>query len=172
MTEEEKKAVELKEAEAAAAKAKEEVNQPSEIEKQLAEKDALIEKLSTERENYKKGMLKAKGKLPKEDEEEDEEDIDAKIERKVQEKMLDTELAKAQKEKDDLLKKTLARMKELETAFKNRDQIATSDTGSGSESKFTVKDNVLSDEKLKQLKALGWNDKKIELFKKNLTKVK
>lgn len=169
MTDEEKKAVELKEAEAAAAKAKEEANQPSEIEKKLAEKDALILKLSTERTNYKKGMLKAKGKLP---EEEEEEDLDAKIERKVQERMLDSEITKIQQEKDALLKTTLARMKELETAFKNKDQMSTSDVGSSNGSKFTVKDNVLTDEKLKALKAMGKNDAWIENYKKNLLKVK
>ncbi len=170
MTEEEKKAVEAKDAEAAAAKA----NEPTELEKALTEKDAEIAKLSAERNNYKKGMLKAKGKLDKDGNpiEEPKEDIDEMVSRLVEEKMLDTQWITAQKEKDDIIKKALARNKELETAIKNRSQISTADAGTGSTTTFTVKDSVLTDEKLAKLKAMGWDEKKIELYKKNLMKVK
>lgn len=140
------------------------------FEAELAKKDALIDQLTKDKNNYKKGLLKAKGKLP--EEEEDEEDIDAKIERKVQERMIDSQLTQAQKEKDDLYKKGLTRIKELETAIKNRSQISTADAGSGSSIKITPKDKVLSEDKIKYFKSLGWNDQKIELYKKNLMKVK
>ncbi len=169
MTDEEKKAVETAEAEAAAAEAKE----PTELEKALAEKDAQLVKLAAERDNYKKGMLKAKGKVPKDDEDDsDEEEIEEKVTRLVKEQLLETQFNLAQKEKDDLILKTLARNKELETALKNRSQISTAGAGSSSETKLSPKDPVLSAEKLASLKALGWDDKKIELYKKNLLKVK
>lgn len=158
----------VKDAEAAAAAA---AAEPTELEKSLAEKDALILKLTTERENYKKGMLKAKGKV-KEGEEDPEESVDEKVARLVDERLLDTQFAQAQREKDDLIKKALERNKELETALKNRTGIVTAGGGSGSEQKLLPKDPVLSEEKLKQLKALGWDDKKIEKFKTNLLKSK
>lgn len=139
------------------------------LEAQLIEKDALILKLSSERDNYRKGMLKAKGKAGDEDTEETVED---KVSRLVKEQLLETEFSKVTAEKDDLIKKTIARNKELEVALKNRTQISSSGAGSGSEQKLTVKDNVLSDDKLKQLKAMGWNDAKIEAYKKNLMKLR
>lgn len=169
MTEEEKKAVETAEAEAAAAAA----NEPTELEKALAEKDAMLVKLAAERDNYKKGMLKAKGKVSKnEDDDSEEETVDEKVTRLVKEQLLDTQFDLAQKEKDALILKTLARNKELETALKNRSQIATAGAGSSSETKLAPADPVLTAEKLSQLKGLGWDDKKIELFKKNLMKTK
>lgn len=170
MTDEEKKAVEEAEkAKAAAAEA-----QPSELEVQLAEKDVEIARLTTEKENYKKGMLKAKGKLPKDDEEEDdsEESVDDKVKRLVKESLLDSQIGKVQSEKDNLLKKALARNKELETAIKNRSQISTADAGSGSEQKLVIKDTTLSAEKLAKFKSMGWDDKKIERYKQNLSKLR
>lgn len=166
--EEEKKAVEEGAGEAAA----QQVTEENPLEKELAVKDALIAKLTTERENYRKGMLKAKGKISEEEEDDSEESLEDKVQRMVKEQLIDAQLNQAQREKDDLLKSALARNKELETALKNRSQIATAGQGSGSETKVTPKDNILSEEKLKQLKGLGWDDKKIELYKKNLMKVK
>lgn len=167
MTEEEK-AVEAQKAEAAAAEAK----QPTELEKQLADKDALIAQLTVDKNNYKKGMLKAKGKLPKEEEDDEEEGTDDKINRLVKEALLDTQLVKAQQEKDEIIKNALARNKELETALKNRSQISQADAGGSSEQKLTAKDNVLSDEKIKALKGMGWDDKKIARYKENLMRLK
>lgn len=171
MSEEEKKAVEANAAEAAAAEA----NAPTELEKQLADKDAEILRLSTEKENYRKGMLKAKGKLPKEDDEDEddsEESVEDKVLRLVKENLLNTELNKAQTEKDELLKKALARNKELEIAVKNRTQISTADAGSSNSTVFTPKDAILTDEKIAKFKSMGWDDKKIELYKKNFSKLK
>lgn len=171
MTDEEKKAVEESEAAAAQKKLEEEgANEPTEIEQQLAEKDAEIARLATERNNYKKGMLKAKGKAKDDEDDSDDEDIDSKITRLVEEKLLDTQFTKAQKEKDDIIKKALERNKELETAVKNRSQIPKEGNGSSSEAKMAPKDAVLTEEKIKQLKGMGWDDAKIERFKQNLMK--
>ena len=152
---------------------KEQVASPAqtELEAQLAEKDARIAKLTSEKENYKKGMLKAKGKVKDEDYSEPvDEDLDAKIARKVQETLLDTQLQNALKEKDDLIKKALERNKELETTIANRSQISGAPVGAGSEQKLTPKDAVLSEEKIKYFKSQGKSDAWIERFKQNLMK--
>lgn len=143
----------------------------TELEKKLAEKDAEIARLSLDKENYRKGMLKAKGKL-KDDGTPEEEDIEEKIARLVDERLLDTQFSKATAEKDQLIKDALARNKELELAIGNRSQIVTTDSGSSSDSKFAIKDNTLSDAKLAALKAKGWDDKKIAAYKANLLKLR
>ncbi len=59
------------------------------------------------------------------------------------------------------------RQAELATALKNRQGLGASGLGSSTEGQ-EVKDNILSADQLKELKAKGWNDAKIERFKKNL----
>lgn len=136
----------------------------------LQAKDAELEKIRQEKDNYKKGMLKAKGKL--EDDDIDSEDMDSLIERKLNEKLLSSKEAQLAKEKDDAIKALVNRNKELETALKNRSQIS-SGTGAGNSVETTpIADNKLSAEQVKSLKAKGWTDEKIELFKMNLMKNK
>jgi hypothetical protein len=139
----------------------------------LAKKDAELAEVRTERENYRKGMLKAKGKLP------EEEDLDSStpekmeeiIDRKVQEKFLSTREAQLQAEKSAALTALLKRNKELEVALKNRGQILSpTGTGSNTEKPEGKVDNYLSNDQVNALKAKGWDDKKIEAFKKNMTK--
>ena len=140
----------------------------------LAQKDAEIAKITEERENYRKGMLKAKGKLPEESELDDSapEGMEALIDRKVQEKFLSTKEAQLQAEKDALIKATMKRNKELELALKNRGQItSTSGQGSNQDRPEGKVDNILSNDQINSLKAKGWDDKKIESFKKNMSKI-
>lgn len=165
MTEEEKKAVETGAGTAAAA-------EPNEFEKQLADKDDLISKLTTDRDNYKKGMLKAKGKLKEDGTPEFVETEEEKFDRMFQEKMLDSQLSQALKEKDDIIKSSVKRISELETALKNRGGIATAGSGSGSATKVTPKDPVLSEDMIATLKSKGWDDKKIERYKQTLAKLR
>ena len=141
-------------------------------EAELQKKDAEIAKVREEKDNYRKGMLKAKGKLPEEDDNSSEEDLDAKIDRKVQERLLQTREAQVQSEKDALVLSLAKKNKELTLALKNRGQINTSSgQGSNQERPEGKVDNVLSNDQLASLKARGWDDKKIEEFKKNLNKV-
>ena len=137
----------------------------------LAQKDAEIAKIATERDNYRKGLLKAKGKIPAEEELDSStpEGLDALIDRKVTERMLATKEAQLHAEKDDIIKKTLKRNKELELALKNRTGItSTSGQGSNQEKPEGKADNFFSNEQLASLKAKGYSDKKIEALKKNL----
>ena len=133
-------------------------------------KDAELLKVQTERENYKRGMLKAKGKI--EDTGSEPEELDELIARKVEERLLATKEVQLAKEKDDAIKALAKRNKELELALKNRSQISNSGVGNSSET-IPVSDNVLSQDQIKHLKTVkGWSDAKIETFKQNLLKQK
>jgi hypothetical protein len=139
----------------------------------IADKDAELAQVRTERENYRKGMLKAKGKLPEEEELDSStpEGMESLVDRKVQEKFLSTKEAQLQSEKDAALKAVLKRNKELEVALRNRGQITSvSGQGSNQEKPEGKIDNYLSNEQVNALKAKGWDDKKIEAFKKNAQK--
>ena len=117
------------------------------------------------------GKLKAKGKLPEEDDNSSEEDLDAKIDRKVQERLLATQEAQAVSEKDALVVSLAKKNKELALALKNRSQVMNTSGQGSNEDKPEVKvEKTLSQEQLNVLKAKGWSDKKIEAYKQNLTK--
>lgn len=140
----------------------------------LAQKDAELAKVQQEKDNYRKGLLKAKGKLPEDNQTDTDspEDMESVIDRKVKEALLSTKEAQLQAEKDNALKAVLKRNKELEVALKNRGQItSTSGQGSNQEKPERKTDNYLSNDQIQALKAKGWDDKKIEAFKSNMTKV-
>ncbi|MGH7249345.1 MAG: hypothetical protein ACREGC_00040 [Minisyncoccia bacterium] len=65
-------------------------------------------------------------------------------------------------------KAILKKQGEMATALKNRQGLGASGLGGSSEDKQPVGDNILSTDQLKDLKAKGWDDKKIERFKVNL----
>lgn len=146
--------------------------QEVDYEAELARVNSELSKTQEEKENYRKGMLKAKGKLPAEDDNSGEEDLDAKIDRKVQEKFLNTKEAQIQADKDKLIADMAKKNKELTLALKNRGQIQNSSGQGSNEDKPKVHtDKILSESQLTALRAKGWDDKKIEEFKKNLNKV-
>ncbi len=67
-------------------------------------------------------------------------------------------------------KKTILKTnKEMAVALNNRQGLSTTGQGSSTEG-MEVKDNFLSKEQLADLKARGWDDKKIQRFKDNLRK--
>ncbi len=140
----------------------------------LAQKDAELAKVREEKENYRKGMLKAKGKLPEDyqSDADDFEDADSHTRMIVRETMLSTKEAQLQVEKDQALKAVLKRNKELETALKNRNQItSTSGEGSNQDKPEGKKDNYFSNDQISYFKSKGWSDEKIEAAKKNMAKV-
>lgn len=98
--------------------------------KMLQDKDEQIKKLADDRDNYRKGMLKYKKEgAPKDDNPQPlEED---RIKQIVQETLLNTDLAKAQAEKDALIKKMAIENSELKTAIANKAQISNMPGGSG-----------------------------------------
>ena len=142
-------------------------------EAELNRKDAELAKIREEKENYRRGLLKAKGKLPEEDDNfSNDEDVDSKVKRLVQEELLKTKEAQALAEKEVLISVMAKKNKELSLALKNRGQITnTSGQGSNQETLESPKDHILSNDQISALKAKGWDDNKIAEFKKNLVKL-
>lgn len=135
----------------------------------LAKKDAELEIVRAKKDQYKKGILRAKGKLPEEDN--TPEELDALIDRKVQEKLLSTQEAQIQAEQSLIIKNLAKRNKELEVALKNRSQITqASAPGSNNDKPEVTTDSYFSNEQIQALKAKGWSDKKIEQAKVNMKK--
>ncbi len=120
-------------------------------------------KLMVERENYKVGMLKAKAKAQDEDSADDE---DTRIDRKVQEAIANSRLVEIAREQDALIQKTLKENKELKLARLNKTEPAAA-LGTHSES-TPVKDTLVTPDQMTAFKKMGWNDKDIERYKKNL----
>jgi hypothetical protein len=138
----------------------------------LKQKDDELARVRTEKDNYRKGLLKAKGKLPDDyqsDTDDVEEDLNAKVSRLVQEQLLTTKEAQIQAEKDSLITNLARKNKELNLALKNRANVTSTSAQGSNEDKPEVKnDNFFSADQINSLKAKGWDDKKIELFKKNM----
>lgn len=142
--------------------------------KELEETRAALAKKTADADNYKKGMLIAKGKLPVESQDgEADETMDDKIRRIAREEAANSEIAQLQLKEKETTDKILKRNRELELALKNRGQISdTSSQGSNQDKPEGKTDNYLSNDQLAALKAKGWDDKKIEAFKKNAQKTK
>lgn len=137
----------------------------------IAQKDAELEKVSVERENYRRGMLKAKGKLPAEDHADDDrpEDWRDEARRIAREELLQTQESRIQAEKTEAYAAVLRRNKELTLALKNRGQISsTSAQGSNQEKPEGKADSYFSNAQIQDLKKRGWSDEKIETAKRNM----
>lgn len=137
------------------------------------------EKLSRERDNYRKGLLKAKGKLPEADEDDDESlslsepsKLNALIESKVREQLLATESEKAKAQVAEYAKKLARENKELKLALANKPSLATASIGTGEGGLPEPKLNFFSDEQLNELKKKGWDDAKIKRFQQTYLKIK
>jgi len=150
------------------------VQQEVDYEAILAEKDAELAKISQEKDNYRKGLLKAKGKIPEDyqSDADEPETTEALIDRKVREAILSTKEAQLQVEKDQTISALIKRNREVETALKNRGQISSSaGEGSNQDKPEGKKDNYFSNDQISALRAKGYDDAKIETLKKNMTKV-
>lgn len=135
----------------------------------LAAKDAELVKAREERENYKKGMLKAKGKIL-EDGANDEPTVDNLVEQGVQAQLLATKEETLEREKAEIYERALRENAELRTAIANRGQITTDSVGVSSEPTMVPKGQFFSDAQIATLKAKGWDDAKIEKAKQNMLK--
>ncbi len=140
----------------------------------LAAKDAEIAKLAEERDNYKKVALKRLGKLPGDADflESADQKTGLTVEEQVKKVLLEEEIVKAQKVKDDLIKDQAKKISELTLALKNRPSPS---IGGGSGESIEVKDNVLTSQQIEVLRAKAIRlkadpEKFIENAKKNLLK--
>lgn len=134
----------------------------------IARLEAEKAKIAQERDNYRVGMLKAKGKIPESVIENDEE-IEDKMKRIAMEAMSESRLAEIAHEQDEIIKIALRENKELKLALKNNPSGKPLSTGTDS-TLVSTNSGILSKEQIDLLKAKGWSDKKIELLKTNIRK--
>lgn len=127
---------------------------------ELAKKDAELAKLAIERDNYKNGLLAAKGKLPEQQVVENQPDIEALIDQKVSEKLYSEKEKQIQAEKNALLEDALKKVSELSTALANKQGITTSAGGTSSDNS-QPQNQFFSPDQIRDLKARGWDDAKI-----------
>lgn len=119
-------------------------------EAQLALKDAELVKVRSERENYKRGLLKAKGKVTTE--EEGTEDEDDRVRRIVREEQLASKEAQLISEQQALLKSATTKIKELTTALQNRGQMPKATGSSADATKDLKSEDFWSAEQLAYFK--------------------
>lgn len=127
------------------------------------EKDEQLAKVAAERENYKKVALSKKGK------DADDETEDERIERIVNEKLQGTNEAKLLKEKDEVARAAINKVKELTVALKNRSQIGSSAGQGGGQNNNDVKTEFWTQDQLSYFKKRGIDPEKA---KENYLKIK
>jgi len=127
--------------------------------------EARIARLEEEKENYRKAYLKSESKRKESD---DSESDDDRIQRIVDERLAQSNLARITKEQDEIISKALKENKELKLALANKPGVSVS-TGIHSEGR-KVTDTLITADQLAFFKAKGWDEKTIELYKKNLLK--
>ena len=124
-----------------------------------AEKAKLIEEAA----NYKMAYLKAKQKAREEPTDEAE---DEKMRQIAQETLANSRLAEIAREQDAIIKKALKENKEYRLAIANKTDVSAT-TGASTEGPV-VKDTMVTPEQLAAFKKMGWTDKDIERYKKNM----
>lgn len=136
----------------------------------LQEKEQELEKIARERENYKQGLLRAKGKLSEDEmfaEEAAEED---RVRSLVREELLKTESARLSQEREELLKKVIRENKELKLANKTKFQKSGAPVSAGSNLERPESTTEFwTEEQLAQMKARGVDPNKA---KENYLKLK
>ena len=142
---------------------------PAAVDKDLVELQAKYEALEVEKENYRKGMLKAKGKLP---DEADTEDIEERMRRIVREENAATREAQIIREQQGIVKGLVKKNSELATALKNRAQTSSGSIGSSTEETETPKADPFSKETIAEFKAKGYDDAKIARIKQSYLQYK
>lgn len=119
-----------------------------------------LERLRVEKENYRKAALKAKGKLP-EDEEVDlsnSSKLDEVIRQRVQEELARSKETELEEREKKLLDKVIRENKELKVAAQNRAQLGGGGTGQGTGSQSNLpqpKNHDFTDEQTAYFKSRG-----------------
>lgn len=149
--------VEIKEVKAVAPEPIQEVD----YEALLREKEEQLAKIAQERENYKQGMLRAKGKASEEDIFAEEVADEDKLRAIVREELLSTESAKIAKEREELLNKVLRENKELKLSNRTKAQVASAPVASGGNlDRPEASTQFWTDEQLAVMKSRGIDPEK------------
>lgn len=135
----------------------------------LAEKEAELKKLAEERDNYKNGLLKAKGKLTEEPSGNDDPQLseEERMRKIVREEMMATQEAKLLAEKEAILQQALKENREMKIALGSKQGIKTSGDGAPSDNKVATP-QYFSDEQINDLKARGFDEAKIKKLVENM----
>lgn len=133
--------------------------EPSAEVQRLKEVEAELAKTREERDNYRTGLLAAKGRTPQA--EEPEETVAEFIERKVEEKILGIKEAGLQQEKDQAIKQLMKENEEYRIALGNRQQVATPTGGAGSDTKSAPEPSFWSPQQLAELQRRGLDPNKV-----------
>lgn len=141
-----------------------EIDSEAEVSRLEAERNKLIE----ESANYRLAYLKEKNKNKGGSVIDDEDDED-KMRRIAEETLKNSRLAEIEREKDQIIKKSLKENKELKQALMNKQSGIPTYLGTHTESK-PVSDTLVTPEQMTAFKSRGWSDKDIERYKKNLLK--
>lgn len=146
-----------------AASQKDVIALPDDNEARIASLEAEKAKLTEEAANWKIAALKEKAKAKDEGIEPDEDD---RIRRITQETLATSRLAEIAREQDSLIKIALKENKELKLAMLNKKEPGAA-LGTHSEAP-AVQDTVVTSEQMAAFKSRGWDDKKIERYKRNV----
>lgn len=133
----------------------------------IKQKDAEIARIREEKDNYRKGLLKAKGKDDNGNFEEGDETEEEKIRRIAKEEVLSTQESRIIREKEEAYNAVLKRNQELELALKNRSSVLNSASGANQDKPEAAKVRYFSDAQINALKARGFTDAMIEQAEKN-----
>lgn len=121
-------------------------------------------KLITEAANYKMAFLKEKSKGNGDDAL----DEDERMSRIAQKAIADSRVADIVREQDEIIRAALKENKELKLARSKTNEPPAA-TGSHSES-VPVRDTTITADQMASFKKMGWTDKDIERYKKNLNR--
>ncbi len=135
---------------------------------EVESEESRYQALETEKENYRQAYLKEVEKNKNAKNEGIEIDEDEKMYRVAQRALSESRLAEIAREQDTIIKKALKENKELKLAQLNKKEPS---AGMGTHSEGTaVKDTLVTPEQMAAFKTRGWDDKKIERYKQNLSR--
>lgn len=159
---EEKKAVEnLETAAPQAGVENNETNAPKSPTQSEVDLAAELEKTRLERDNYKRGLLKAKGKSEEIDDI-DEDKIQSIIDARIKEALESSKNEELEKREAELIEKLIKENKELKLAQANRSQVSSSGQGGGYSEQKPTEDKFFSAEQLAELKKRGVDPEKVK----------
>jgi len=148
------------------------------LQQELSDMRAERDREQRDKENYRAGMLAAKGKLPPEDLDlSDPTQLSSFISKTVDDRVNATREKQKEQEIQDLLQTALRENKELKLSMKNRSNSISSGASSGGTGQApsvevkTELQRYWSDEQIADFRRKGWSDEKIKKAALNATKM-
>jgi len=149
-------------------------NAPTDIEVELAITKERLAKAEEERDNYKTGLLKEKGKITEDEliNDENRETVNMVIDKRVKIALLDSQIVQDKIKERELTERLLKENKELRVALKSKSQPTNTGQGSGSDEDKEIKKDFFSKEQEAEIFAkfpnIAKNPKGLEMLKANI----